>query len=76
MDADPVFGAALEAGNAPAHIVVENLRAAAGDGIEARVAQANDGVAQGQIGILRDGQDFRRREAVQPDLREALLDAC
>ena len=74
MNADPVFGIALETGNALAHIVVENFRAAAGDGIEARVAQANDGVAQGQIRILGDGEDFRGSEAVQPDLRKAQLD--
>ena len=75
MHADPVFGAALEARDAMAHLVVENLRAAAGDGIEARIAQAGDGVAQVEVGVLGDGQDFRGREAMQPDLREALLDA-
>ena len=33
-------------------------------------------VAQGEIGVLGDGQNFRGGEAVQPDLREALLDAA
>jgi len=47
MDADPVLCVALEAGDALANIVVENLGAAAGDGIEAGVAQTDDGVAQG-----------------------------
>ena len=28
-----------------------------------------------ELAVLRDGQNFRRREAVQPDLRKALLDA-
>ena len=76
MDADPIFSAAFEAGDAEADVVVEDFGAAAGDGVEAGVAQADDGVAQGEAGILGDGQDFRSREAVQPDLREALLDAA
>ena len=49
MHADPVVGAALEAGDALAHIVVEDLGAAAGNGIEARIAEADDGVAQAQV---------------------------
>ena len=45
MDADPVFRAALQARDALAHVVVQNLRAAAGDRVEARVAQPGDSVA-------------------------------
>ena len=71
----PVFGAALEAGDAVADFVVEDLGAAAGDGVEAGVAQAHDGVAHGEVAVFGDGEDLGRREAVQPDLREALLDA-
>ena len=58
MDADPVFGAALEAGDALAHVVVEDLGAAAGDGVEAGVAQAGDGRAQIEIGVLGNGEHF------------------
>ena len=58
-----------------AHGVVQNLRAAAGDGIQARIAQPRDGVAQAQAADLRDVGHLRRGEAVQMD-GEALLDAA
>jgi len=57
---NPVFSVALKACNSLAHIVVENLRAAAGDGIKTRVAQANDGVAQGEIRILGNGEQLQK----------------
>jgi hypothetical protein len=57
VDADPVFGAALEAGDALADFVVEDLGAAAGDGIEAGVAQAHDGGAEVEVAVLGDGED-------------------
>ena len=76
MHADPIIGAALEAGDSDSHVVVEDLCAAAGNGVESGVAQAGDGGAQIEVGILGDGQDLRGREAVQPDLRKALLDAA
>ena len=75
MDADPVGGAAFEAGDALADVVVEDFGAAAGDGVEAGVAEAGDGGAQVEFGVLGDGEDFRCGEAVEPDLGEALLDA-
>ncbi len=75
MNADPVFGAALEARDALADVVVEDFGAAAGDGVEAGVAKAGDGGAQVEFAVLGDGEDFRCGEAVQPDFREALLDA-
>ena len=46
VDAQPVFGEALQAGDFVAHFVVEDFGAAAGDGVEAGIAQARDGVAQ------------------------------
>ena len=61
--------------DAVAHFVVQDLRAAAGDGVEAGIAQANDGVAQIQVAVFGDGQNFRRGEAMEPDPGEALLDA-
>ena len=46
MHVDPVFGQALQAGDLVADFVVENFRAAAGNGIEPGIAQAANGVAQ------------------------------
>ena len=76
VDADPIFGAALEAGDALADVVVEDLCAAAGDGLEAGVAKTHDGVAESDLGVLGDGEDFAGGEAVEPDVGEALLDAA
>ena len=75
MDGDPVVGAALEAGDALADVVVEDFGAAAGDGVEACVAKSGDSGAQVEFGVLGDGEDLRCGEAVEPDFREALLDA-
>ena len=72
---DPILGAALEAGDAMADFVVEDFGAAAGDGVEAGVAEAGDGGAEVELGVLGDGENFGGGEAVQPDVREALLDA-
>ena len=59
MDGDPVGGAALEAGDALADVVVEDLGAAAGDGVESGIAEAGDGGAQVEFGVLGDGENFR-----------------
>ena len=48
VDADPVLGAAFEARDALADVVVEDLGTAAGDGLEAGVAETHDGVAGGR----------------------------
>ena len=72
---EPVFGQALQARNAVAHFVVENLRAAAGDGVKPGVAQAHDGVTNGEPAVLGDGDNFRSRIAVKMNF-EALLDAA
>jgi hypothetical protein len=58
-------GVALQPADAVAHAIVQNLRAAAGDGIETRIAQAGDGVAQAQAADFGDVGDLRRGEAVQ-----------
>ncbi len=76
VHAHPVVGIAFEARYAVPDLVVENLRAAAGDGVEAGVAQPRDGRAQVEIRVLGDGQHLRGREAVQPDLGKPLLDAA
>ena len=75
VDADPVLGAAFEAGDAFADVVVEDLGAAARDGLEAGVAETHDGVAEGEVGVLGDGEDFAGGEAMEPDVGEALADA-
>ena len=65
---------ALQAGDARADFVVQDFRAAAGNRVEPGIAQAGDGVAHAQAGNFGDAQNFRRRKAVQVQLREALLD--
>ena len=44
MNLDPVVAGALQAGDASANFVVQNLRAASGDRLQARIHQALDGV--------------------------------
>src|SRR5262252_11170356 len=75
MDVDPLLGAALQTRDAMTHCIIENLRAAAGDGIETRVAQSRDRIAQAQSADFSDIRHLRRRKAVQVNLK-ALLDAA
>src|ERR1035441_1318419 len=70
MHVNPVVSATLEPRNALAHIVIENLRAAARNGIESRIPQARNRVAQAQFAVLGDGEGLRSRQAMQPDLRK------
>ena len=72
----PVFGQAFQARDAPAHLVIENFRASAGYRVQSGGTQAHQGLFHADAAVLGDGQDFRGREAVQMDLREALLDAA
>jgi hypothetical protein len=60
MDGDPVGGAALEAGDALADVIVEDFGSAAGDGVEAGIAKACDGGSQVEFAVLGDGENFRR----------------
>src|ERR1035438_6264160 len=76
MHADPILGVALDEGDAPAHVVVENLRAAAGNRIQPRRAQTDDGLAQRKVRVPGDGQNLRSRQTMQPDLREALFNSA
>ena len=70
----PFLGRALQAADAAADLVVQNLRAAAGDRIEARVAQPRDGVARatGRSPRRCSGSPARRSSA--GGSAEALLD--
>ena len=47
-------GAALEAGDALADVVVEDFGAAAGDGVEAGIAKAGDGGREVELAVLGD----------------------
>src|SRR6185312_7854081 len=40
------------------------------------VTEPRDGIAHGEVAVFGDGENLRCREAVQPDLRKALLDAA
>jgi hypothetical protein len=73
---DPVAGQAFQAGDFVADFVVENFRAAAGNGIEAGIAQAENRVANAEAAVFGDRDDLRRRIAMQMNLRKALLDAA
>jgi hypothetical protein len=73
MHGGPLFGVALEAADAMAHLVVEDLGAAARDAVQARVAQPGDRVPDGEAADFGDVQDFGGGEAVQVNLK-ALLD--
>ena len=60
---EPVFGEALQASDPLADFVVENFRAAAGNGIEPGIAQTRDGVANTQGAVFRDGDESPKRNS-------------
>jgi len=76
MNVDPVGGEAFEARDFVADFVVENFGAAAGDGIESGVPQAENGVADAEVAVFGDGDDLRCGVAVQMHLRKTLADAA
>src|SRR5260370_347669 len=67
MYVDPVVDRRFQAADAMAHRVVENFRAAAGQGIETRVAQPRERVIQREIADFGDVDNFGRGETVAPD---------
>ena len=73
VDVHPLLRRALQAADALPHVVVEDFGAAAGNGIETRVAQPGDGVAQDQPAHFGDVDDFRRGEAVAARCRETFV---
>jgi hypothetical protein len=75
MHVHPILGVALQTADAMAHGVIEDLGAAAGNGIETGIHEALDGVAKTQAADVGDVGDFRRGQAVQVNA-EALLDAA
>ncbi len=76
MDFQPVVGQTLEARDFVADFVVENFGAAAGDGIESGIAEAGNRVADVQVAVFGNRENFGGRVAVQVNLREALFDAA
>ncbi len=69
VDFHPVVTGAFEAGDLAADFVVENFRAAAGDGLQARVLETLNGVADGEFADFGDADNFRSGETVQVNLR-------
>ena len=58
VDIDPVLRGALKPGDAMTHFIVQDLGAATRDRGQACIAQPHDGVAQGEIAVLRNRQYF------------------
>src|SRR5207302_1195952 len=76
VHADPVFGQALEAGDLVADFVVENLGAAAGDGIESGIAQAENGVPNAELAVFGDGDNLGGGVAVQVNPGKTLFNSA
>ena len=70
VDVDPFRGGAFVGGSAFANFVVED-DGGAGDGVEACIVQAGDGVAEGEIFGSGQRYDLRGGEAVELDARES-----
>src|ERR1019366_9278228 len=62
--------------NLEAHLVIENLRASAGDRVESGIAQPLDGVFDRQSADFGDADDLRSGKAMHVHLREALLQSA
>src|SRR5205085_765845 len=58
MHGDPVFSEAFQSRDAMPDFVIEDLRTATGNGVEAGVSQSHDGVAQGKLAVFRNRQDL------------------
>src|SRR2546423_1683918 len=76
MNVQPIFGPALEARDFEADFVIEDLGAAARNGIEPGIAQTLDGLFDGERAQVGEVQDLAGGEAVQMDLRKAVFDAA
>src|SRR6185369_11405556 len=74
MHGEPIRSKAFEARDAFSDFVVEDLGAAAGDGIESGVAKALHALIERNVAEVADPEDLRGREAVQVHHRESLLD--
>ena len=64
MHGEPFRRLELHRADAVADLIVQNLRAGSGNGIEARVLQAGNRLCDPDPGNLRQVRNFRRREAM------------
>src|SRR5258708_4308804 len=69
----PVVAGALQARNFPAHFIVENFRAAAGNGLQPGIHQALNRFADAEFAHFRDAQDWRWGKTMKMNLRIARL---
>ena len=67
----PVVAGALQARNLRADFVIENFRAATGNGLQPRVHQALDGFADADFTDFRDAKNLGRGKTMQVHLRVA-----
>src|SRR5258708_20995376 len=67
MDVDPITGEAFQASDFVANFVVENFGAAARNGVESGIAQADNRVADAERAVLGDSDDFGGGVAVEMD---------
>ena len=58
MHVKPVVGQTLEPGNLVADFIVEDFRAAAGNGIQSGIAQPRNRVAYAQSAVFGDGNNL------------------
>ena len=73
---EPVVAVDLVVADDVAHAVGEDLRAAAGQRIDARFLQLLQGLANRELGASREIRDLDHGERFDVDLREALLEAA
>jgi len=76
MHVFPIVARALKSRDFGTDFVVENFRAAAGNGGEARIHETKNDILDTELTDFRHAQNFRRRKAVQMYLRIALLDGA
>ena len=76
MNIDPITREALQASDFVADFVVENFGAAAWDGIEPGIAQAENRIANAEAAVLSDGNNLGSRIAMEMNLWEAHFDSA
>ena len=73
VNINPITGEALQASDFVADFVVENFGAAAWDGIEPGIAQAQNRVANAEAAVLSDGNNLGSRIAMEMNLSGSAL---
>ncbi len=72
----PIVAGAFEARDFGPDFVIENFRAATGDGLQAGVHQASNGVFDAELAYFRDAKNFRCGKTVQVNGGKTLLDGA